>query len=104
GLGTFYSVGLGACGVDSTNADYVVAVSSLVFNAEPGYSGSDPNTNPLCNQQITATYQGNSVTVTIVDSCSGCADWDLNFSPTAFEQLAPLSVGRIHGMTWVILG
>lgn len=40
------------------------------------------------------------VTITIVDRCVGCAEWDLDFSPAAFSQLADESLGRLHGMTW----
>ena len=43
---------------------------------------------------------GKSVTIAITDRCVGCAEWDLDFSPAAFSQLADESVGRIHGMTW----
>ena len=44
--------------------------------------------------------QGKSVTVEVVDSCPGCGYYDLDFSPAAFEQLAPLSVGRLYGVSW----
>jgi hypothetical protein len=37
---------------------------------------------------------GNSVTVTVVDRCEGCAEYDLDFSPAAFDVLASESVGR----------
>jgi hypothetical protein len=34
------------------------------------------------------------VTVTAVDRCTGCQEYDLDFSPAAFEALASESVGR----------
>lgn len=59
--------------------------------------------NPICNLPITATYNGVSVSVTITDRCAGCAGaYDLDFSPAAFSVLADESVGRIHGVSWVI--
>lgn len=45
--------------------------------------------------------QGKSVEVTVTDRCTGCAETDLDFSPSAFDQLADETVGRISGMTWV---
>jgi Lytic transglycolase len=35
-----------------------------------------------------------SVIVTVVDRCEGCQEYDLDFSPTAFDALAPESEGR----------
>lgn len=54
----------------------------------------------LTDSLLCFTDQGKSVTVTITDRCTGCAEFDLDFSPSAFSQLADQSVGRIHGMTW----
>ncbi|KAG2366614.1 barwin-like endoglucanase, partial [Suillus spraguei] len=93
--GTYYETGLGACGVTNTDSDYIAAVSHLLFDAYPGYDGVNPNSNPVCNQQVTATYQGKSVTVKITDRCTGCALRDLDFSPSAFNSLADESLGRI---------
>ena len=43
---------------------------------------------------------GKSVKVQITDRCEACAEWDLDFSPAAFQQLADESIGRLHGVTW----
>ena len=43
---------------------------------------------------------GKSVQVTITDRCEGCDMFSLDFSPSAFTQLADESVGRLSGMTW----
>lgn len=43
---------------------------------------------------------GKSVTVTAVDRCVGCAEFDLDFSPSAFTQLASLGTGRISNVDW----
>ncbi|KAF8997412.1 RlpA-like double-psi beta-barrel-protein domain-containing protein-containing protein [Cyathus striatus] len=100
GDATYYDAGLGACGITNTNADYIVAVSTKYFDTFPGYQGGNPNKNPLCGKNIRATYQGKSVTVKVTDRCGGCAYGDIDLTPTAFSKLAPLSVGRLHGVTW----
>ena len=46
---------------------------------------------------------GKSVTVTVEDKCEGCAQFDLDMSPAAFNTLADPSVGRIHDVTWHLL-
>jgi len=100
GEGTYYDTGLGACGIYNKDTDYIAAMSQLLFDAYPGYNGVNPNKNPLCNKKVKATYKGKSVTVTITDRCVGCKQTDLDFSPTAFSQLADFGVGRLEGMTW----
>lgn len=100
GQATYYGTGLGSCGITSKDTDYIVAVSHLLYDGYNGYTGGDPNSNPICNKKIKANYQGKSVTVTVVDRCTGCALRDLDFSPTAFDQLADQSLGRLSGMTW----
>lgn len=100
GQATFYAPGLGACGTTSTDDDMIVAVSQLLYDGFNGYTGSDPNSNPICGKKIKATYEGNSVTVTVVDRCVGCALRDLDFSPAAFTKLADQSLGRLSGMKW----
>ncbi|OJT03036.1 hypothetical protein TRAPUB_6379 [Trametes pubescens] len=101
GQATFYATGLTACGITNKDTDYIAAVSHLLFDTYPGYNGVNPNSNPLCNRKVKATYQGKSVTVAITDRCTGCALTDLDFSPSAFDQLASEDLGRLSGMTWV---
>ncbi|RPD64940.1 barwin-like endoglucanase [Lentinus tigrinus ALCF2SS1-6] len=98
--GTYYGTGLGSCGITNSDTDFIAAVSHELYDNYPGYDGLNPNNNPLCKRKIKATYQGKSVTVQAVDRCTGCAIWDLDFSPSAFQQLASLDVGRLSGVTW----
>lgn len=102
GQGTFFDVALGACGYTNKGTDYVVAVSHVLFDNYPGYNKVNPNTNPVCGKKITATYQGKSVTVAVVDRCADdtCLVGNLDFSRSAFSQLASFDVGRLSGMTW----
>ncbi|MDI9913653.1 RlpA-like double-psi beta-barrel domain-containing protein [Rhodococcus sp. IEGM 1379] len=87
GDATYFKVGLGSCGGTSVNADYVVAISARIW------------TRALCGKRILATRGMRSVTVTIVDTCPGCAAGDLDLSPAAFAKLGNLSDGRIP-ITW----
>lgn len=96
GDGTYYDTGLGACGITSTDSDYIVAISHVLFDAQ---GVANPNNNPLCGKKINAHYGGKSVTVTVVDRCPGCEEGSLDFSPSAFNQLADFDLGRIP-ITW----
>lgn len=97
GEGTFYSTGLGACGETSQDTDYIVAVSHILY--ENNQVNGNSNDNSLCGKKIKASYEGKSVEVTVVDSCEGCAENDLDFSPSAFSQIADQGLGRID-ITW----
>ncbi|KAF8528563.1 RlpA-like double-psi beta-barrel-protein domain-containing protein-containing protein [Gautieria morchelliformis] len=97
---TFFAPGLGACGKTNSASDLMVAVSFEFFNS----FGPQTNGNPICGRQIQATAPGGkTVTVTVEDKCAGCAQFDLDMSPAAFDQLADPSVGRLHGVTWHLL-
>lgn len=70
---TYYSPGLGACGIASSDSDDICAVSHIVFDAVS--KGSDPNSNPLCGLKIRATRFDESVNaqrsvdLKVVDRC-----------------------------------
>lgn len=100
GDGTYYATGLGSCGITNSDTDKIVAVSHLLYDQYPGYTGGNPNNNPVCKRMIRATYQGKSVEVMAVDRCTGCAMFDLDFSPSAFSELADQSIGRLYGVEW----
>ncbi|KAA1477390.1 hypothetical protein DENSPDRAFT_861531 [Dentipellis sp. KUC8613] len=91
-------VGVGACGIANVDTDLIVAVSEQLFDTFPG-AGANPNANPICNKPITAHFQGKSVSVKVTDRCTACALNDLDFSPSAFSQLADQAAGRI-AITW----
>ncbi|KDQ49713.1 hypothetical protein JAAARDRAFT_143030, partial [Jaapia argillacea MUCL 33604] len=81
---TWYEPGWGACGAYSAATDYVVALSVDQFAG-----GAN------CYEHIGVWYGENFVDVTIVDECEGCDEYDLDLSPSAFEQLASLDTGEI---------
>ncbi|KAG7934634.1 uncharacterized protein OGAPODRAFT_15172 [Ogataea polymorpha] len=95
GRGTFYEVGADNCGTSSTNSDLVCAISHSLY--ETSVNGEDVSS--YCGKTITASYNGNSVTVKVVDSCESCGDNDLDFSPAAFSKLADQEIGEIE-ITW----
>lgn len=97
GEGTYYAPGLGACGETNTDTDLIVAISYDLFDQYT--PNGNPNKNTLCGKKIIASYEGKSVEVTVVDRCEGCAHYDLDFSPSAFSDIAEQSLGRID-ITW----
>ncbi|PIL26359.1 hypothetical protein GSI_12115 [Ganoderma sinense ZZ0214-1] len=103
GDATFYAPGLGSCGHFNTETDFIVAVDIATIQSFPGAT-ANPNANPMCGRQMKVTSaDGKSVTVTVADTCPGCAPGSVDLTPTAFQQLAPLSVGRLHGVSWTLL-
>lgn len=93
---TYFTPGLGSCGQTSTESDLVVAISASKMN-----SGGNPSNNPLCFTHITITNpEGVSQDATIVDTCMGCAEDDIDVSPALFLIFAPLGDGRVSGMQW----
>jgi hypothetical protein len=81
----YYYTGLGNCGWQSKDTDYIVALSIPEYN-----NGAH------CGQHVTVFYQGKSVDATVVDSCPGCSQYSIELSPAAFQALAPLSAERIQ--------
>lgn len=67
-----------------------------------------PNCNPVasikCHIPLTATITnpatGKSVIVKIVDRCVGCAQGDIDVTPTVFATIADMSLGRVPGIQW----
>ncbi|OCH93983.1 barwin-like endoglucanase [Obba rivulosa] len=88
---TYYNTddGYGACGIQIHDYEYVAALSSDVYD-----SGAH------CGQTIQIEWEGKSVTATVEDLCPGCDSTSVDLTPTAFEALAPTSVGRLTGATW----
>ena len=57
----------------------------------------------MCGRKMRVTHGKQSVVVTVADTCPGCGPGSVDLTPTAFEKLAPLSVGRLHGVSWTLL-
>ncbi|KAL1923121.1 uncharacterized protein VTP21DRAFT_9497 [Calcarisporiella thermophila] len=88
GDGTYYDVGLGACGQTNSNGEMVAALNVAQY-------GGGNNGAPVCGKKAEVTGPKGKVTVTIVDKCPGCANGDLDLSPSAFNQIADQAAGRV---------
>ncbi|CAG8575448.1 7667_t:CDS:2 [Diversispora eburnea] len=83
---TYYNPGLGACGITSSDHEFVCAIPAVVFDKYT--PNGNPNKNSKCGTYATVTRGTRSVTCKIVDRCVGSA---------AFEQIGSLSEGRVEG-------
>jgi expansin len=97
GEGTYYTFadGRGACGFDPVPGDLLVAA----INA-PDYTPSGAAA-AWCGAYVRVSGPNGSVVVRIVDQCPECKRGDLDLSPQAFEQIAPLIQGRVP-ISWTL--
>ena len=61
-------------------------------------NGGNPNTNPKCGSQISIhnPTSGQTVQATVVDTCEGCAMYDIDVSGSVFTGLeGGLTAGRV---------
>jgi len=98
GRATFFHPGVGACGGTNSDDDHIVAINTDTFQGFPG-AGANPNDNSICGKQVEVTFNGNSVSVTVVDECPSCGPNDIDLSPSAFSVLASQDLGEIQA-TW----
>ena len=56
---------------------------------------ANPNDNPLCGTTINIynPATGNTNSATIVDTCEGCSEYDIDVSPSVFEAVDPNGLG-----------
>ncbi|KAI0650076.1 RlpA-like double-psi beta-barrel-protein domain-containing protein-containing protein [Trametes meyenii] len=91
GRGTFFHVGLGACGKNNVDSDHIVAISSDIF----GKGGN-------CEQfmDITNAKTGKKAFGLVRDECPGCGAGDIDMSPSLFQALgASLDEGVVK-VSW----
>ncbi len=90
GEGTYYDAdGSGNCSFPATPDDLMVGAMN-----HTDYGGS-----AACGRCVHVDGPEGSVEVRIVDRCPECAPGDIDLSPQAFEQIAPLSAGRVD-ISW----
>ncbi|KAK7690385.1 hypothetical protein QCA50_007043 [Cerrena zonata] len=84
GRGTWFNVGLGACGYTDEDSDSIVALSTNIYD-----SGSH------CNKWLTIKNKANGKTAKgqVRDACPGCSSNDIDMSPTLFKKLGSLDTG-----------
>ena len=86
GEGTYYgATGEGACSFDASPNDLRVAAMNM-----PDYAGS-----AVCGACVAVEGPSGTITVRIVDLCPGCASGDLDFSESAFAEIADPALGRV---------
>lgn len=89
---TYYDPATGnqvACGGYYTPNDRIAALGAGSFDGRG-----------VCGKTAKVTYNGKTVTVQIVDRCEACKDGDIDVTPVVFQELAPISAGRVAGVTW----
>jgi hypothetical protein len=86
---TYYQPGLGSCGETSSDSDRVVALA-------PGQFESTPD---ACGKMIQITKGDLNATAKVVDKCPVCTLGSIDVSSTVFQEIAPLSAGRVQ-ITW----
>ncbi|KAI8318777.1 barwin-like endoglucanase, partial [Martensiomyces pterosporus] len=94
GDGTFYSPGLGSCGINSSESELVAAINAPQYGTTP-----NPNNAPVCGRCALVTGPNGQVKVKIVDRCPVCKTGDLDLSPAAFNQIGSAAAGRIK-ISW----
>ncbi|KAH9833602.1 uncharacterized protein C8Q71DRAFT_774126 [Rhodofomes roseus] len=98
----WFTPGLGACGFTNTSDQVVASVSADVFNNFPGAT-PNPNDNPICDHNLTVSYNGTNVTAPIVDYAPDASESYVGFSPAAFEEFESTDAGIISGVEWEIV-
>ncbi|KAF8610317.1 hypothetical protein BDV93DRAFT_550147 [Ceratobasidium sp. AG-I] len=100
GWASYYnpSVGIGACGWQNQDYEWVAAVGTALF--QDMMIDGNPNHSQACGKTATATYNGKSITLGIVDRCYACGYDDIDLAPAAFQQFADLGVGKLYGFSW----
>jgi expansin (peptidoglycan-binding protein) len=88
----YYATGAGACSLDASPDDLMVAAMN---GAE--YDGA-----AWCGAYVHVTGPKGAVTVRIVDLCPGCKVGDLDLSQEAFSQIAELRQGRVP-IAWQVV-
>uniref|UniRef100_A0A5K1K2L7 Eburicol 14 alpha-demethylase n=1 Tax=Ganoderma boninense TaxID=34458 RepID=A0A5K1K2L7_9APHY len=91
GRGTFFEVGLGACGQVNTDSDHIVAIPSSLFDG-----------GMHCEQTVLIENMENGMTAVadVRDSCPGCGADDIDMSPSLFESLGASLDDGVIPITW----
>jgi len=86
---TYFAVGMGACGKQNTDDDFIVALNT------PSWAGGSH-----CFDTITITINGKTGTAQIVDRCESCGPEDLDFSLGLFHYFGGTEGQGVMQGTW----
>jgi len=80
GTATYYATGLGACGWNNVDSDFIVALNAPQYSANNGGN---------CGQglKVTNSKTGKTAIAAVADLCPGCAAGSLDMSPSLFSFL-----------------
>jgi len=103
GRGTVYTQqgGTGSCGKKHSDKDIIAALSHVLMKNE--------SPSPLCGRKIKVKNvgsnsgskgKGNSLTVTVADTCPGCGKNDVDFSVGAWNRLTDHSAPGTIEIEW----
>ncbi|AEO62260.1 uncharacterized protein THITE_2106235 [Thermothielavioides terrestris NRRL 8126] len=93
---TYYTLGLGSCGIDDTGKDNsanIVALSAALM-------GAVSNANPLCGKTITIKANGKTAQAVVHDKCPVCAFGDVDASQNLFLELFGSTDGGREKIEW----
>ncbi|RPD65943.1 hypothetical protein L226DRAFT_566434 [Lentinus tigrinus ALCF2SS1-7] len=90
GRGTWFEVGLGACGKTNKDSDKIIAISSNIYHG-----------GKYCDKKVKIknTANGKTATATVRDECPSCGSNDIDMSPSLFEELGSLDEGVLK-VSW----
>lgn len=92
--------GYGACGTLLSDDEMTAAISKDSWGADVWGSADNINKNPWCGKSATVTYNGQSITVKILDKCQGCVPGDIDLTRAAWNKLTGNAYGSRVAATW----
>ncbi|KAG8686487.1 hypothetical protein FRC09_014096 [Ceratobasidium sp. 395] len=100
GWASYYnpSAGTGACGWNNRDDEWVAAIGTALY--QQMMVDGNPNHSQACGKTANFTWNGKTIKVGIVDRCYACGTEDIDLSPSAFQQFAPLAQGKLNGASW----
>ena len=96
GEATFYAPGLGSCGTDATDADYVAALSKVLFDAT---GATNSNNNPYCGRKALVKAAGGKRRrwEVMANTAAETEDWDKTRNQR-WSRRSVVSAGRGSGV------
>jgi hypothetical protein len=92
--------GYGACGTLLSDDEFTAAISKDSWGADIWGGADNLNQNPWCGKSATVTYNGQSVTVKILDKCQGCKPGDIDLTRAAWNKLTGGAYGSRFTASW----
>jgi hypothetical protein len=91
---------LGSCGFMGSPSDDMVSIN--VADMTNGYTGN-PNNNPKCKRTVSITWNGQTHTGYVSDTCHGCGAGGLDLTEPLFGKFDSLDKGVLYGAVWTLI-